>query len=70
MFPVSVGQTLPGNLSSDVFERCDLTENVFFAFLNRDFEQFFGQIFSRRVKALSNRNLVASRHIKRENPSL
>ena len=43
---------------------------MFFAFLNRNFEQFFGQIFSRRVKALSNRNLVASRHIKRENPSL
>ena len=70
MFAVSVGQTLPGNLSSDVFELRESTENVFFAFLNRGIEQFFGQIFSRRVKALSNTNLIASRHIKRENASL
>ena len=70
MFPVSVGHTLPGNLSSDVFELRESAENGFFAFLNRDFEQFLGQIFARRVKALSNTNLVASWHIKRENPSL
>jgi len=68
MFPVSAGQT--GNLSSDVFELRESTENGFFASLNRDFEQFFGQIFSRRVKAVSDTNLLASRHIKRENPSL
>ena len=52
------------------FELRESTENGFFAFLNRGIEQFFGQIFSRRVNALSNTNLIASRHIKRENASL
>ena len=42
----------------------------FFALLSRDFEQIFGQIVSIRVKTLSNTNLVASRHIKREKRSL
>ena len=31
--------------------------------LRHDFEQMFGQIFSIRVKTLSNKNLLASRHI-------
>ena len=42
----------------------------FFAPLSRDFEQSFGQIVSIRVKTLSNTNLVASRHIKKEKRSL
>ena len=45
-------------------------EVVFFAPLSRDFEQIFGQIVSIRVKTLSNTNLMASRHIKREKRSL
>ena len=38
--------------------------------LSLDFEQIFGQFVSVRVKTLSNTNLVASRHIKREKGSL
>ena len=41
-----------------------------FAPLSRDFEQLFRQIVSRRVKTPSNKNLVASRLIKRERGSL
>ena len=41
-----------------------------FAHLSCDFEQKFGQIISTRVKTVSNTNLVASRHIKREKGSL
>ena len=37
--------------------------------LSLDFEQIFGQFVSVRVKTLSNTNLVASRHIKREKDS-
>ena len=42
------------------------TGSCFFVPLSRDFEQMFGQIDSIRVKTLSNRNLVASMHTKRE----
>ena len=41
-----------------------------FALLGSVFEQILGQIFSLRVKTLSNTNLVASRHIKGEKSSL
>ena len=41
-----------------------------FALLRHDFEQTFGQIVSVKVKTLSNRDLVASRHLKREKGSL
>ena len=37
---------------------------------DRDLEQILGQIVSIRVKTLSNKNLVASWHIKREKSSL
>ena len=37
---------------------------------DRDLEQILGQIVSIRVKTLSNKNLVASWHIKREKNSL
>ena len=53
-----------------VFERRMLTGSIFFALLNRDFEQTFGQIVSLREKNLSNKNLVVSRYIKREKGSL
>ena len=39
-------------LSNDVFERRKSTGSGFFALLSRDFEQFFGQIVSIRVKTL------------------
>ena len=48
---------------NDVFERRTSTGSGFFVLLRHDFEQMFGQIFSIRVKALSNTNLLASRHI-------
>ena len=38
--------------------------------LGRDVDQIFGQIIFIREKTLKNTNLVASRHIKRENGSL
>ena len=41
-----------------------------FELSDRDFEQVLGQIVSIRVKTLSNKNLVAYRHIKREKGSL
>ena len=41
-----------------------------FALLSGDFERNFRQIFSIRVKTLSDRNLVASRNIKTEKGSL
>ena len=44
-------------------------EEAFFSLLGRDFEQILGQIVSIRVKTLSNTNLAASRHIKREKNS-
>ena len=55
-----------GSLSSGVFERRTSTGSGVFALFGRDFEQILGQIVSLRVKALSNTNLVASRHIKSE----
>ena len=53
-------------LSNDIFERRTSTGSELFAILGRDFEQTFQQIVSIRVKTLSNTDLVASRHIKRE----
>ena len=46
------------------------TESKLFSLLSHDFEQIFGQIVSVRVKTLSNTDLVASRHLKREKGSL
>ena len=45
-------------------------EVAFFPILGRDFDQIFQQIVSVREKTLKNTNLVKSRHIIRENPSL
>ena len=51
------------SLRNDVFERRTSTGSGFFVLLRRDFEQMFGQqIFSIRLKALSNTSLLASRH--------
>ena len=61
---------LLGSLSNSVLERRKSTGSCFFVPLSRDFEQIFGQIDSIRVKTLSNTNLVASMHIKREKRSL
>ena len=55
-----------GVLSSDASERRTSTGNGLFALLDHDFEQMFGQIVSVRVKTLSDTDLVASRHLKRE----
>ena len=54
----------------DVFERRTSTGSELSALLGLDFEQMFGEIVSVRVKTLSNTNLVASRHMKREKSSL
>ena len=45
-------------------------ESGLFVPFGRDLEQILGQIVSIRVKTLSNKNLVASWHIKREKSSL
>ena len=43
---------------------------LFFSFLGSSFAQMFGQIFSTRVKKLSNTNLVSSRNSKIKKTSL
>ena len=48
-----------GSLRNDVFERRRSTGSGFFVLLRHDFEQMFGQIFSIRVKALSNTILAS-----------
>ena len=58
------------SLSSGVFDRRTSTANGVFALFGRNFEQILGQIVFLRKKALSNTNLVASRHIKSEKGSL
>ena len=52
--------------SSDHFEGRASTGTGLFALLSDDFEQIFGQIISRREETLSNTNLEATRHIKKE----
>ena len=52
--------------SSDHFERRASTGSALFAPLSDDLEQIFGQIVSITEKTLSNTNLEASRHIKKE----
>ena len=55
----------------EVFERRTSTASgLFLKLFVRDFEQILGQIDSIRIKALSNTNLAAPRHIKREKCSL
>ena len=48
------------------FQVTHINRSGFFAFLSK----IFGQIVSGKAKALSNKNLVESRHIKREKVSL
>ena len=48
------------------FERRTSTVSRLFVPFGRDLEQLLEQIISIRVKTLTNANLVASRHIKRE----
>ena len=55
---------------SDVFERRTSTGSRVFALFGRDFEQILGHMVSLRIKTLSNTNVVASKHIKREKGSL
>ena len=42
----------------------------FFTFLSAGFAEIFSQIFSIKVKKLSNTNFISSRHVKREKASL
>ena len=49
-------------VSKDVFERCTSNRKWTFFVLNQWFAQIFGQIVSRRVKALSKTSLVTSRY--------
>jgi len=72
VFPTEVpGEPDPiGSLSSDVFERRTSTGSGLFARLSRVFEQIFVQIVSITIKTLGNKNMVASRLIKREKGSL
>ena len=55
---------------SDVLEQCTSIGSGLFALLSHDFEQIFGQIISLRIKTLGNKNMIASRLIKREKGSL
>ena len=54
------------SLSSYVFEPRTATGSGQFAILSRHFEQFFFNKISIRVKKLSNTNLVAFWHVKKE----
>ena len=58
------------SLSKDVLEGRKLRGSAVFSFLGNDFAQIFGQIVFMRLKALSNPNLEALWHIKRERDSL
>ena len=63
------GHSQTSNLGSwrkDVFKRRTSTGSGLLAFLGSGFAKIFGQIMSVRVKTLSNKNVVESRHIKRE----
>ena len=65
----TVSKTL-GSSSKDVFERRMSTESGPLTFLVSDFAQTFGQIVSTRIKRLTNKNLLASRHTQGEKVSL
>ena len=52
-----------------IFERRTSTGSGLFAFLDGGFSQILGQIVFVRVKTLSNTNLVALRHFKKEKAS-
>ena len=54
------------SLGKDVFKRRTSTGSGLVAFLGSGFAKIFGQIVSVRAKTLNNKNLVESRHIKRE----
>ena len=68
VFPIVLEQRLliDDLKTSDHFQGRASTGSGLFAFLSDDFEQIFGQIVSTTEKTLSNTNLEASRHIKRE----
>ena len=73
VWPRATGRLLRqllGSLSNDFFERHTSNGCGLFGLLGRDFDQIIGQIVSIRVKTLSNKNLVAYRHVKREKGSL
>ena len=57
-------------VSKGVFERCTSTGSGLFTFLSSCIAQIFSWIVSTCVKKLSNINVIASRHIKREKFSL
>ena len=59
-----------GSRGKDVFKRRTSTGSGLLAFLGSGFAKIFGQIVSVRVKTLSNKNVVESRHIKREKAPL
>ena len=72
VFPIFLEQRLliDDLKTSDHFEGRESTGSGLFALLSDDFEQIFGQIVSTTEKTLSNTNLEASRHIKREKGSV
>ena len=59
-------EIINGEPKQRLFWATHVKQKGLFADLSCDFEQNFGQIVSIRVKTLSNTNLVASTHIKRE----
>ena len=59
-----------GSLSNDVFERRASTGSELLELLGRDFEKSLVQVVFTRVTTLSNTNLAALRHIKREKGSV
>ena len=65
-FPIKDAGLALRSLSNDLFERRASTGSELFELLGRDFEKRLVQIVFTRVRTLSNTNLVALRHIKRE----
>ena len=59
-----------GSSSNDVFERRASTGSELLELLGRDFEKSLVQVVFTRVTTLSNTNLAALRHIKREKGSV
>ena len=59
-----------GSLSNDVFEQRKSPRSRQFSFLGSGFTQMFWQIVCIWKKTISNTNLVASRHTRREKTSL
>lgn len=61
-------QAIKGGFRKELFKGHMSTRSGHFAFLGSGFTQTFSQIVSKRVKTISNTDLVVVKHVKRERP--